>query len=207
MSLSKTAVANMALYALKNSKTVTDIDSDTSAQGVILNTFFEIALRITLAKNDWSFARKIAALSNVADAPNDEWDGSWRSPSDMVKALYIVTGQRTFSRNSPEVPFEIGVDVTGGLIFCDYISTDTAPNLKYTFYQSTVSLWKPRFALAFSYKWAELAARTLTGGDPQGLEQKCVMDYEREILAAIAEDQNSGQRDLPRESEFIEGRG
>lgn len=196
----------MALSHLKNSRSITDIDTDTSMQGVALSMFFELALRIVLAKSDWSFARKIATLANVADAPNDEWAGSWRTPSDCVKAQYIVTGARTFSRNSPPVPMEIGVDVTGGLIFCDFTSDDP-PDLKYTFYQSTVSLWKPRFALAFTYKWAELCARILTGGDPTGLEQKCRGDFEMELSAAIAEDANSGQKDLPPESEFIVGRG
>lgn len=205
MTISKTTLANIALYTLKNSRTVTDIDSDTGTQATVLNTFFEIALRTVLAKNDWSFARKIAAISNVEDDPNDEWKGSWRTPADCVRPLYIVDGNRTPSKTSPHASFEQGVDVTGGLIFCDFQSDETV-TLKYTMYQTTVSFWKPRFAMAFAYKWAELAAPALTGGDPTGLGRIAAAMFEAELLAAIAEDTATGQKDAPAESEFITGR-
>lgn len=204
MATSKTSIGNLALLHLKNSKSMTDIDSDASAQSLLLLAFWDIALGMVLEEFDWPFAKTIAALALIESDPDDgvEWAYSYTWPSDCKKPRYIVDGNLQPTPDAPRIPFEEGADVTGKLIF----TNEEDAVLCYTKTVSDVSLWSDRFSLAMSYKLAELAAPTLTGGDPTGLGAKAEANYNREISKAKAFYLNMRQRGKPPESEFIEGR-
>lgn len=204
MSTSKTSIGNLALLHLKNSKSMTDIDSDASAQSLLLLAFWDIALGMVLEDFDWPFAKTIAALALIESDPDDgvEWAYSYTWPSDCKKPRYIVDGNLEATTEAPRIAFEEGADGSVKRI----LTNEEDAILAYTKLVTDVTLWSDRFSLAFSYKLAALAASTLAGGDPTGLGQKAEAMYEREMSKAKAFYLNMRQRGAPPESEFITGR-
>jgi len=181
---SKTAICNQALFHLKNSKTLTDVDTDTSLQASVFLAFYDDVLEEMLREFEWPFAKRIASLALVEEDPSDgvEWGFSYRWPSDCIKARYIVDGNMDPSVQYPRISFEIGVD--------------------------DVTVMSPKFRKALSFRLAMEAAPTLAGSDQAGmaLGQLAERNYRSAMSEAKAEYLNERQSGNPRESEFIEGR-
>lgn len=204
MTTSKTSIGNMSLLHLKNSESMTDIDSDASTQSLILLAFWDVALGMVLEDFDWPFAKKIDDLALVETDPDDgvEWGYSYRWPSDCKKPRYIVDGNGKPSAVFQRIEFEEGVDNTGKLIFTD----EESATLAYTKTVTDVTLWSDRFSLMLSYRLAALTAKTLCGGDPTGLGQQAEQQYQTLLTQTKAHYLNMKSTGTPRESEFIEGR-
>lgn len=204
MAVSKTSICNQSLLHLKNSKTLTNVDTDSSVQATAFLTVYDDALEETLREFDWPFAKVTADGALVEEDPNDgvEWGFSYRWFSDAVKIRYIVDGNKQPSAQFPRLPFEIGADDTGLLIY----TNEEDAVFAYTKFVTDVTLMSPRFRRALSYKLAYLVAPTLCGEDRAGLGSKAQANYERELQRAIEEYRNERRPDSPRESEFIEGR-
>lgn len=201
---SKTGVCNQALLHLKNSKLITNVDTDNTLQSTTFLAFYDDVLEEMLRDFDWPFAKRIATLALVEEDPDDgvEWPFSYRWPSLCVKARYIVDGNLQPSSQSPRISFEIGADDTGLLIF----TAEEDAVLAYTAFVEDVNVMSPKFREALSYRLAYKVAPTLCGSDPTGLGQRALMMYEAEVAKAKAEYMNERRPDAPRESEFIEGR-
>jgi len=201
---SKTSICNQAMFHLKNSKSFTNVDTDSSIQATVVLAFYDDALREMLEEFDWSFAKVIADLALVEEDPDDgaEWAFSYRWPSNCVKARYIVDGNLQPSFQSPRIPFEEGADATGRTI----LTNEEDAVLAYTKAITDVTIMSTRFRNALGYKIAHKAAPTLCGDDRAGLGQRALQNYYLELSAAKALDLNQRRRDNPRESEFIEGR-
>lgn len=201
---SKTGICNQALLHLKNSKTLTNVDTDNSIQANTLLLFYDDALEEVLREFDWPFAKRIAALALVEEDPDDgvEWAYSYRWPSGCLRARYIVSGTTAVGTTTPKVAFEIGADDTGLLI----LTNEVDAVLAYTKSIDDVSVMSPRFRTAFSYLLAYKVAPTLCGEDRGGLGNKALAFYALELSRAKEEYLNERQHGLSRESEFIEGR-
>lgn len=201
---SKTAIANQVMFHLKNSKTFTNVDTDTSIQATAVLAFYDDALREMLEEFDWSFAKVIADLALVEEDPDDgvEWAFSYRWPSNCVKARYIVDGNMQPSAQTPRISFEEGADATGRTI----LTNEEDAALCYTKNVTDVTIMSTRFRNALGYKLANKVAPTLCGEDRGGLGMRALQNYYLELSAAKALDLNQRRRDNPRESEFIEGR-
>src|SRR4026207_2188099 len=102
---SKTAIANQVMFHLKNSKTFTNVDTDTSIQATAVLAFWDDTLQELLRAFDWPFAKLIDDLALVEDDPNDgvEWGFSYRWPSNCLKARYIVDGNMQPSAQTPRI--------------------------------------------------------------------------------------------------------
>jgi hypothetical protein len=201
---SKTTIANQALYLLKNSKTITNVDTDTSIQATVINTFYPDVLNELLRKFDWPFAKKIDDLALVEEDPNDgvEWLFSYRWPSDCVKARYIVDGLLQHTVTAPFIEFEVGSDVTGRLI----LTNEEDAQLCYTMAVTDVTLMPESFRKALTYSLAYNISPTICGDDRTGLGQRAFQLYQLELSNAMAEFKNERKWGFPPESEFILGR-
>jgi len=201
---SKTAIANQVMFHLKNSKTFTNVDTDTSIQATAVLAFWDDTLQELLREFDWPFAKVIDDLALVEEDPNDgvEWGFSYRWPSNCLKARYIVDGNMQPSAQTPRISFEIGADTTGRLI----LTNEEDAVLCYTKNVTDVTVMSTRFRNALGYKLANKVAPTLCGEDRGGLGMRALQNYHLELSAAKAEYLNERRRDTPRESEFIEGR-
>jgi hypothetical protein len=201
---SKTTICNQALLHLKNSKLITNVDTDNTLQSTVFLTFYDDALEEMLRAFQWPFAKRLVELAVVEEDPDDgvEWAYSYRWPSDCLLARYIVDGNKQPSRQSPRISFEVGADDTGRLILTD----EPDAVLAYTASVEDVTAMSPKFRSALAKKLAGLVAPTLCGDDRTGLGPRAHAAYELEMSRAIAEYRNERQPDGPIESEFIEGR-
>lgn len=201
---SKTNICNQALLHLKNSKLITNVDTDNTLQSNAFLTFYDEALEEMLVEIAPPFAKRYVALAVVEEDPEDgvEYAFSYRWPSGCLAARYIVDGTVTPSINAPRIPFEIGGDDTGKLIYTD----EEDASLAYTASVDDVTLMSPRFRRTLAYKLAYLVAPVLCGDDRTGLGQRAQMNYEMSISRAKAEYANERQAEAPPESEFIGGR-
>lgn len=202
---SKTNVCNQALLHLKNSKLITNVDTDNSIQSTAFLTFWDDTVEEMLRLFDWPFAKNIDTLALVEEDPDDgvEWAFSYRWPADCLKVRYIVDGNMQPSAQAPRIPLEIGRDATGKLILTD----EPDAVLAYTMSIDDVTFMTPKFRSALSWRLAELVAPVLCGDDRTGLGARAGAQYKLALSEAIAEDRNERKPDQPRESEFIEGRG
>lgn len=202
--MSKTTVCNQALLHLKNSKLLTNVDSDNTLISNAFLLFWDDVLEEMLREFEWPFAKETATLALVEDDPDDgvEWGFSYRWPSDCIKARYIVDGNLNPSAQHPRIEFEIGSDDSGKLIF----TNEQDAVLAYTRLIDDITLASAKFRAAMSYKLAYKVAPVLCGEDRTGLGQKAQMNYELEFSRAMAEYLNERKRAAPPEAEAIEGR-
>ena len=89
---SKTEIGNLALSHIGIGKEVANIETEQSAEASALRRVYDTALRKTLRDFNWPFARVIADLGLIEEDPTDEWDFSYRVPSDCVSFRRIPSG-------------------------------------------------------------------------------------------------------------------
>lgn len=105
-------IANMALSHIGAGGSITDLDTDTNEESVVVNRFLAKARKQLLRSHDWSFATKTATLGGEADDPNEEWGKSYRYPSDCVKVRRIFTGEGRLQVPGTAIPFKIANNTT-----------------------------------------------------------------------------------------------
>jgi len=200
-SLSKTDIANMAIRHLNVSKEIADFANEASQEAKACRRFYDPARRQVLRDFGWPFATSIVALNLVASQPNQEWRYSYRYPSDCLMFRRILSGRRNDSRQS-RVPYRVAADSQGQLIFTDQVSAQG----EYTLDVTNEAFFDPSFAMALSFRLANLIAPSLTAGDPYKLGQRAQENYMLEISRAQANAANEEQPDQPVESEFVRAR-
>lgn len=203
--MSRTTVANGALRHLKNSHTLTDVDTDTTPQAVAIRAVFDDAMSEMAREKEWPPLKKVAALAQVREGDPDDGDEYlfyYRWPADCEKARYIADGNMVPSRTSPRLAFEVMSDDTEKLIATD----EEDAFLCYTKEVADITVMSTKWRRALEYKIAALTAPILTGGDATGLGPRAQANYERTVNEAWVEYQNERQRNNPPECEFIDGR-
>lgn len=202
MANSKTVIANLAISHLGINKNISDFDNDRSAEGNAVRQYYEQCLEEVLSDFWWSFARAYGTLDLVKENPTIEWGYAYRYPSTCLTLRRILSGQRTDSRQS-RVPFEIGNDAQGGLVYTDM----QAAQIEYTFLNKNVSQYPASFVMALSLKIAFMIAPTITAGDPFKLRTTIQDAYDKSLMKAEANVANEDQPDREVESEYIRARG
>lgn len=198
---SKTEIANLAISHLGSGKEISNLDSDASDEAAACRRYYELALDSTLRDVNWPFARRYYDLGVVGSPPNDEWDYSYRYPSDCIKIHRIFSGIRV-ETNDIRIPYEVGSDTTGLLIYTDEVSA----SIEYTLRQTDPQIFPSDFIMALSYKLAMYIAPRITGGDPYGLGAKAAQMYEVEISKAAKNSFNEQQPDPEPGSELERSR-
>lgn len=201
MATSKTVIANLALSHLGVSKEIANIDTENSEEANACRRFYEVARNKVLRDFNWPFATKIAALSLVSEDPNDEWDYSYRYPSDCLNFRKIQSGTRNDSRQT-RTPYRIAKDASGKVIFTD--RQDAIG--EYTELIETVELYPDDFVMALSFLLASYTAPRITGGDPFKLGERAMSMYEIELSNARTNSLNEEQNEELVESELIRER-
>lgn len=201
MSSTSTQICNMAIAHIGIGKRIANIESEQSAEANACRTFYEPLLEKILSDFDWPFATKFADLGLVEENPTDEWAYAYRYPSDCLKLRRIPSGLRTDNRQS-RIPFKVGQDTSGGLIYTDKKDAQ----MEYTLSVSNVSRFPPDFALAFSYLLAAMITPSLCGSDRMKIAPGLYQLYESTISDAKASAMNEEQPDQVPESEMIRSR-
>jgi hypothetical protein len=171
-----TAVINRGLLRI-GAQTVTAIESDQSREATAVRAIFEDELLATLRDHSWAFATAYADLAlvggTVSVPVNADWQYSYRLPTDYAKARRLVNEvtRRAFDENP--VPFRIGGDAAGGLLFTNQEATTDEPvTLEYTArFTGLVSRSDALFRDAFAWRLAAALAPAIANVDPERVEQ------------------------------------
>lgn len=201
MAASATEICNLALGHLCVSTTLTDVDTETSKEAKVCRRFYEEVRNATLRDFNWPFATKIADLGLVEEDPNDEWSYSYRYPSDCINMRKILSGVRN-ALPEDRVPFKIGRDDSGRLIFCDMDDAQA----EYTMLITAPEEYPPDFVFALSYHLAIMIGPSLVGTDPMKVIDRCERMYSYLNSKAMAQAANEEMPDTLPESEFIKAR-
>lgn len=196
MADSKAEIANLALAFLKNSKRITNLDTDTSVHADIVRQFYDVRRRKVLRAIPWPFARKFITLALVEENPTAEWLYSYRYPASTIALRRILNDVRTAA---PPIPYLEGSDITGKLVYTD--RQDAV--VEVTADIEDVTIFDEDFVDALRLGLAHDIAPTLAGDDKAGLGVKALAAYDKALLRAAAAAHNEEQPDPPPDSEFI----
>ncbi len=218
-------ICNMSLAHLAIGKPIVSL-VDGSQNATICNLFYQQVVEEVLRDFPWPFAWRYAALTLVGGTEelpvNPDWQYSYRMPTDASAIHRLLTTQpntvsvdwdltapsTNFRSDTSRIPFAVGSDDDGGLVFCDQPvvdATDTSlalPQVEYIS-ETDVSLYAPDVAQAMAFKLAFYMAPALTGGDPFRLGARAAEMYEVTILKARGAASREHQNAPAPESEFI----
>lgn len=202
MALTNVQISNIALSYLGVGREISSLTgSDTSAEAQACRRFYDVSRERLLRDFDWSFARRIATLSLVGTAPNENWAYSYRYPSDALKIIKILNGSLVETRQTRQ-PFEIGGDDTFKLIFTDM----TEASAIYVKDMTTTSSFPTDFCMALAALMAFYMAPRLAGSSYQQVQKNMLDLYVWESSRAVANQKTEDQLSEDPDSEFIRGR-
>lgn len=199
--VSEIAICNMALSHLGVGKEIANLETETSQEAAACRRFFSVARDNTLRDYPWPFTTKIQALALIETDPNDEWNYSYRYPSDCLRLRRVLSGIRNDNRQT-RVPYKIAQDAAGQLIYTD---TENA-EVEYTIRETDPSRYPSDFVMAFSLRLASYIAPRLTKGDPFKLGDRALQLHQYEVQKAMASAHVEEQQEELPDSEFIRER-
>lgn len=202
MATSEAAVANLALSFIGDSTTIQDLDNDTTAQARAARMFFDDCRDEVSRDFPWPKLRRSMELSLVEEDPNDDWDFSYRYPSEALFIRRIWGAVRNPTLDAM-IKYDIGSDVTGALIYTDMADAEA----EYTARVEDPSKWDKDFTTAVALLLASRMALRLVKTDPIGLSERIERRYLGQILKARGNAENERRPDIPPESSIIEARG
>lgn len=200
----KTEIANLALSHCGVGKEIANLETEKSEEAVATRRFYDDARKATLRDFPWPFATKYRILALVSDDPeetNDEWDFSYRYPTDCLIVRRIASGLRNEARDV-RVPYKVARDDQGLLIYTD----EEEAVIEYTVNETDPGRFSCDFVLALSFRLALYVVPRLAKGDPFQLRRSISAQYLQEISMAQASAANEEQPDTEPESEFIRAR-
>ena len=175
----KTEIANLSISHLGIGQTIQNLDTETSQEAKVARRFYDFARRTTLVAINWPFATEFQALGLIEEEPTNEWNYSYRYPSQCLKIRRILSGVRSDTLSSL-VPYRIVKDDTFKLIYTDQEEAEA----EITKDVETTSFFSPDYTLALSYLLATYIAPSVTRGDPTKMRDKVYALYLEEISRA-----------------------
>lgn len=201
MASSSTEISNIAISHLGVGKEIANLDTEQSQEAIACRRFYTTARDEVLRDIEWSFTTKFATLALVSSNPTEEWDYSYRVPSDCLKVRRLLSGVRNPGQNS-RAPYAIVRDSAGTLIYTD----ERNAMLEYTLRNEDENQFPADFVMAFSYKLAFYIAPRLTRGDPFKIKNEMRAYYMDHMSKAASQNFNEQTQDRIVESEFIRAR-
>ena len=198
---SKTEMANLAISHLGQGKEIANLDTEKSSEAATMRRFVPIVIEMFLKDFPYSFCNVTSALDLVETDPNDEWNYSYRVPTDCLKPIRILSGIRNDNRQT-RVPYKIGKDDQGELIYTDQESAE----LEYTQFVNDASKYPVDVLLSMSLFLAGLAAPRILGEDPFKMGERAMKMYQFFKGKADAHDANDQQQEEPPEAEAVRAR-
>lgn len=184
-------ICNLALTHLGYGKEIALL-TESSAEARACRRVFSTLRDALLRDHWWPWATKFVTLAMVEQDPNSEWDYSYRYPADCLKFRRILPGSGLRSVAAEDkVPFRLGRDDSGLLIFSDKVDAEG----EYTQRVTDTLRYPGDFANALSFRIASAIAPTITGGDPFKNRAQCYQLYDIELQKAKANAANEEQPD------------
>lgn len=197
--LSKIDIANAALAHVGVSRVIASLDDD-SEEAAAADRFYDRARRKVLEQGVWQFAKRRVTLGLVAEDPNDNWGYSYRWPSGCLIPRRIVDTTKRFAQESTPIPFELGSDATGRLIFTD----EAEAILEYIEDYQDPAHFSELFASCIEWTLASYIAMPLT--ERTATAQFCDSMANRYLTRATAAEANATTKDPEPDPSFITDR-
>src|SRR3990167_4350676 len=167
-------LCNQALRHLAQTAGIVDFDNDVSEAADACRLFFPQVVDEILSDYPYSFARKFGNPALVAGPTPPAIDGqflySYRVPVDCLTIRRIVNPTDPVRTAFNTIPFLIGQDDTGLLMYCNVQpiaatpSTAAIPQIEYTMTFESSAFWPSSFGQMVSFLLASYLAPSLTAG-------------------------------------------
>lgn len=198
-------VANEALGLIGSSKEIQSLETDRSNEARACNRFFATCRDLVLRDFPWPRLKVVEALALVETDPNPQWAYSYRMPANaaQILRLQIDASPRTDNSDS-RIPYELGRDEDGGLIFSDY-TTDDGLAAKYIYQETELAKWTPDMVEVLTQLLASKIGPRF-GPEAAKLAIACKQDYERRRFIARAQALNEESPDPAGDSDIVRSR-
>lgn len=190
-----TQLANLALMEVGESTPLLDLESSTTTVGKISRMFYGQAWDETLRHAPWNFARKLARLPAMTEAPLFGFKRQFQLPSDYI-AVQEIHGLCRHEQ------WKVQEASDGSLVLaCDL----PAPlDLAYTYRNRNVDRADPAFKGAFVFCQASYIAVPIA--KDRVIRADCWAIFEKKTMLAKGADAREGSRLQPPDSDIVSGR-
>lgn len=167
-------ICNMALGHVGLGQQIASLD-DVGAIAQVCRDWYARARDEVLESFEWPVTRLQVSPGLVEAEPNDDWANSFRYPPNALSLIRVVGGGLP---QSEAIPFDVGQDATGKLIYCD--EDDIIVEIVALF--EDTGEWKATFAKATSWAMARDIAGPLRRPSQYG--DRAVQMYAQELAKA-----------------------
>lgn len=202
--VTKAQIFNLALGALLLQRQIVNPDTDTSNEGKVLTTWYDIAFRSAIADMDLDSTSNLVTLELVAKCPIKHWEFAYKYPSNCAFFRRIRSCQVGPDGRYTAIPKHVAMYNGQKVIFTNQCEA-VAEIITFDFNLSHLS---PNAALAVAYRLAVLSAPLATGKGAQKLIQDIAKSYQVAKAEAQAQDEreNFNFNSEAVESEFVAAR-
>lgn len=199
----KELIYNLALSDLLLSRTIKNVETDTSNEGKTLNLHYPIALRAALEDMDLDATADQVNLELIEEDPNDLWDFSYKYPSNCAKLRRLQSSVRMDDRDS-HIEKRVATRAGKKVIFTDEASAIA----EFIPHDINLSILSAQAGLTIAHKLALLSAALITGKGARELMKQIQEKYV--VSKAEAQEHDHGENfnfvDPETESEFVKAR-
>lgn len=203
MATTVVSICNLSLARVGHDRAIQALAPDENSKAANLCAMFYEPMRDKVLRDfAWPFAKKYAALNLVEENPNTDWLYAYRWPSDCLRALRIVNAAgRTAGLTAP-IPYTIGHDAAGKLIYTDEPNAVLLHTARYT----DPTWFDADFVSALAWRIAQELAAPMARGDFPAMRERAMKEYAAEISNAEANAANEVQADPNPDAEWIRAR-
>lgn len=198
-------VANEALGLIGSSKEIQNLETDKSNEARACNRFFATCRDLVLRDFPWPRLKVVEALALVGTDPVPQWGYSYRMPAHAAQILRLQINASPRTDNSDSrIPYELGRDDTGGLIYSDY-TTDDGLAAKYIYHETSLAKWTPDMVEVLTQLLASKIGPRF-GPEAAKLAKACSVDYQTRRYLARAQALNEEAPDPAGDGDIVRSR-
>lgn len=198
-------IANMALGIIGVSDEIQDLDKESSKEAAACRRYYELSRAQVLRDFPWPRQRSSTLLVLVASQPNTQWASSYRLPGNIARILRLkVDNSPRLDTTSTRIPYALGRDATGGLLYTD-VTSDLNPTLEFVYDETDPSQLTADVAAAISLLLATSIAACF-GPEAVKLGDRALKLYQWRLNEARATALTEDAPDLPGETDMIRAR-
>jgi len=191
------AICNLALADIGSTATITSL-SEVSIEAKYCNIYYTAARDSLLEEIEWPFAQRKVELASTGTPP-PQWLYQYAYPNNTVACHRIWQ----LDRQAAPLPFEI---IVSDDLEARRIVTDTATaSVVVTSLVTLPTLYSPKFVEALHFKLAAMLAMPIT--KKRTMRSDMLEAYRAALYSAAASSRNQQVGELPRDPDWITGRG
>lgn len=173
MSFSKTKAYNLALSHLLLSRQIENVETDTTNEVRVLNTFWDEALSLTLSELDLDSLSETIQLELLAELSDGPWTYAYKYPANAEFFRRLVSGA-VIDTNRTHIAKKVAIYDNQKAIF----TNESEASAEYIPKDIELSLLNTSASLAVSYMLAFLSAPLIVGKGAKKLRESMFGSYE-----------------------------